>query len=195
METAGNYSVIHIYFARDAVVRETGVKHGNMSLVILFSAVAVLILLIGCVNFINLVTARSSSRAKEISVRKAAGAVRKNLIVQFLGETSLTVLVSLALALVLVAALLPSFARLTGEPLDENWLQGFAYRTRLGAGPFLLASVSALAVALLTTSFQAVKVWPPPIRPRRSGTNRTPHSAAFVVPELCPKMSGTSKPI
>jgi putative ABC transport system permease protein len=113
-----------IYFARNAVVREQGVKHGNMSLVILFSAVAVLILLIACVNFVNLVTARSSSRAKEISVRKAAGAVRKNLIVQFLGETSLTVSVSLALALVLVVALLPAFARLTGVPLEVDWTAG-----------------------------------------------------------------------
>ncbi len=113
-----------IYFARDAVVREKGVKHGNMPLVILFSAVAVLILLIACVNFINLVTARSSSRAKEISVRKAAGAVRKNLLVQFLGETSLTVFAALILALVLVVAFLPAFSRLTGEPLSVDWTAG-----------------------------------------------------------------------
>jgi putative ABC transport system permease protein len=112
-----------IYFARD-MVRENGVKHGNMSLVVLFSAIAVLILLIACVNFINLVTARSSSRAKEISVRKAAGAVRKNLLVQFLSETSLTVFVALALALVLVAGYVPSFARLTGEPLSVDWTAG-----------------------------------------------------------------------
>jgi putative ABC transport system permease protein len=112
-----------IYFARDAVV-EAGVKHGNMTLVILFSAVAVLILLIACVNFINLVTARSSSRAKEISVRKAAGAVRKNLLVQFLGETSLTVLAALLLALALVAAFLPAFVRLTGETLEIVWIGG-----------------------------------------------------------------------
>ena len=112
-----------IYFSRDTV-RESGVKHGNMSFVILFSAVAVLILLIACINFINLVTARSSSRAKEISVRKAAGAVRKNLLVQFLGETSLTVLFALILALVLVAVSLPSFVRLTGEPLTVNWTAG-----------------------------------------------------------------------
>jgi putative ABC transport system permease protein len=112
-----------IYFSRD-VVREKGVKHGNMNLVVLFTAVAFLILLIACVNFVNLVTARSSSRAKEISVRKAAGAVRKNLAVQFLGETSVTVLVSLALALVLVVALLPSFAGLTGEPLKIDWTAG-----------------------------------------------------------------------
>jgi len=106
------------------VVREAGVKHGNMNLVVLFSAVAVLILLIACVNFVNLVTARSSSRGREISVRKASGALRKNLVVQFLGETSLIVLVSLALALILVAALLPSFAALTGEPLKVDWTAG-----------------------------------------------------------------------
>jgi putative ABC transport system permease protein len=115
---------LDIYFARDEVVRESGVKHGNMTLVILFSAVAVLILLIACVNFINLVTARSSSRIKEISVRKAAGAVRKNLLVQFLGETSLTVFAALLLALVLVAVFLPAFVRLTGETLDINWAGG-----------------------------------------------------------------------
>ncbi len=114
---------LDIYFARDTVV-EKGVKHGNKNLVILFSAIAVLILLIACVNFINLVTARSSSRAKEVSVRKAAGAVRKNLFVQFLGETSLTVLVALVLALILVTASLPSFAGLTGESLGFDWTSG-----------------------------------------------------------------------
>jgi len=112
-----------VYFNR-GMHQEKGVRHGNMSLVVLFSAVAVLIMLIACVNFINLVTARSSSRAKEISVRKAAGAVRKNLLVQFLGETSLTVLAALALALALVVVGLPSFARLTGKPLEVDWTSG-----------------------------------------------------------------------
>jgi putative ABC transport system permease protein len=144
-----------IYFARDAVVREKGTKHGNMPLVILFSAVAVLILLIACVNFINLVTARSSSRAKEVSVRKAAGAVRKNLVVQFLGETTLTVLASLILALVLVAALLPSFARLTGAPLDVDWTTGKWLGGILAVFLFT-AIVSGLGPALYLSSFEPV---------------------------------------
>jgi putative ABC transport system permease protein len=162
-----------IYFARDAVIREKGVKHGNMSLVILFSAVAVLILLIGCVNFINLVTARSSSRAKEISVRKAAGAVRKNLIVQFLGETSLTVLVSLALALVLVAALLPSFARLTGEPLDVDWTTGKWLGGILAV--FLFTSiVSGLGPAFYLSSLEPVTLMRGKLgRPGRRASFRT----------------------
>jgi putative ABC transport system permease protein len=112
-----------IYFSRD-VLHEKGIKHGNLSLVIVFAAVAVLILLIACVNFINLVTARSSSRAKEISVRKAAGAVRKNLIFQFLGEASLTVFIALFLALVLVILLRPFFAGLVEESLTIDWTGG-----------------------------------------------------------------------
>ena len=112
-----------IYFARD-INQEKGIKHGNMSLVILFSAVAVLILLIACVNFINLVTARYASRAKEISIRKTAGALRKNLIVQFFGESALTVFTALALAILLAMLFLPSIAHLTGEPLKIDWTKG-----------------------------------------------------------------------
>lgn len=144
-----------IYFARDAAVRENGVKHGNMNLVVLFSAVAVLILLIACINFINLVTARSSSRAKEISIRKSSGALRKNLIVQFLGETSLTVFAALVLALVLVAVFLPSFSRLTGKPLDVDWTAGKWLVGILSV--FLFTSlVSGLGPALYLSSLKPV---------------------------------------
>lgn len=143
-----------IYFNRD-ISQEKGVRHGNMSLVILFSAAAVLILLIACVNFINLVTARSSSRAKEISVRKAAGAVRKNLLVQFLCETSLTVLGALVLALALVVVCLPSFARLTGEPLDVDWTVGKWVAGILSVFLFT-ALVSGLGPALYLSSLEPV---------------------------------------
>lgn len=161
-----------IYFARDTAV-EKGVKHGNMSLVILFSAVAVLILLIACVNFINLVTARSSSRGKEISVRKAAGAVRKNLVVQFLGETSLTVLIALILALVLVAALLPAFARLTGEPLEIEWAAGQWLGGILAVFLFT-ALVAGLGPALYLSSLEPVVLMRGRLgRPGRGASFRT----------------------
>jgi len=112
-----------IYFAR-GINHEKGVKHGNMSLVILFSAVGILILLIVCINFINMVTARTTSRAKEISIRKTAGALRKNLIVQFFGESSLTVFAALILAILLVILFLPSITQLIGEPLKIDWTKG-----------------------------------------------------------------------
>jgi putative ABC transport system permease protein len=131
-----------IYFSRD-VVMEKGTKHGNLSHVILFTAVAALILIIACVNFINLVTARSASRAKEISVRKAAGAVRKNLVFQFMGETSMTVFVALILALGLVLLFFPYFVRLTGESMEIAWTDG-----RLIAGILGVFLFTALASGL-----------------------------------------------
>jgi putative ABC transport system permease protein len=160
-----------IYFARDGVIREAGVKHGNMNLVVLFSAVAVLILLIACVNFVNLVTARSSARAKEISIRRAVGAVRKNLVVQFLGETALTILVSLVLALILVAALLPSFAGLTGEPLKIDWTAGQWLGGILAVFLFT-ALVAGLGPALYLSSLE-------PVALMREGLGRTGRGASF----------------
>jgi putative ABC transport system permease protein len=160
-----------IYFSRDAVVREKGVKHGNMNLVVLFSAVAILILLIACVNFINLVTARSSSRAKEISVRKATGAVRKDLIVQFLGETAVTVLAALALALILVAVFLPSFSRLTGRPIGVDWTAGKWLGGILAVFLFT-ALASGLGPALYLSSLE-------PVALMKGGSRRTGHQALF----------------
>jgi len=143
-----------IYFARDTVV-EAGTKHGNLNLVILFSTVAILILLIACVNFVNLVTARSSSRGKEISVRKAVGAARKNLVIQFLGETMLLVFVSLVFALFLVVSLLPSFSILTGETLDVDWINGKLLIGILSVFLFT-ALVSGLGPALYLSSLEPV---------------------------------------
>jgi len=105
-----------IYFSSN-IKREKGVKHGNLQLLVLFAAVALFILLIGCINFINLTTARASVRVKEISVRKVVGANKKNLITQFLGETLMTALFSLVFALFLAKFFLPVFNRLIGENL------------------------------------------------------------------------------
>jgi len=149
--------LLDIYFNRDAVVRETGVRHGNWSLVVLFSAAAVLILLIACVNFINLVTARSSSRAKEISVRKATGAVRRNLIVQFMGETTMTVLAAMVLAVGLAVLFLPAFSNLTGTPMRIPWTAAKWFGGMLAV--FLFTTlVSGLGPALFLSSLEPVEL-------------------------------------
>ncbi|MGD8539038.1 MAG: FtsX-like permease family protein, partial [Candidatus Aminicenantes bacterium] len=101
-----------------------GVKHGNRHMVFLFSAIALFILLIACVNFINLTTARSSVRGKEISIRKVVGADRKNLIWQFMGETFLISLMALSVSMVLVRFLLPRFNLLVGEYLTLDLFKG-----------------------------------------------------------------------
>ena len=80
---------------------------GNIQYVYIFSAVALFILLIACINFMNLTTARSANRAKEVGIRKVLGTEKKYLILQFLTESTLMALVSLVIAVVTVYLVLP----------------------------------------------------------------------------------------
>jgi putative ABC transport system permease protein len=98
---------------------ELGVN-GNIQYVYIFSLVALLILLIACVNFMNLSTARSSNRAKEVGVRKVLGSLRKDLITQFFTESLITCFVALLLALILVSTALPYFNMLSGKNLSSS---------------------------------------------------------------------------
>jgi putative ABC transport system permease protein len=100
---------------------------GSMQYVYIFSVIAIFILLIACVNFMNLSTARSSNRAKEVGVRKVLGSARKYLIAQFLTESVLITLTSAVIAVFLAWALLPLFNQLAGKQLafttsNATWL-------------------------------------------------------------------------
>jgi putative ABC transport system permease protein len=75
-----------VYFSTDAL---DNVKHGYKKMVYIFMSIAILILLIACINFINLATARATDRAKEVGLRKVLGAVRKQLVSQFMMESIL----------------------------------------------------------------------------------------------------------
>ncbi len=90
---------------------------GRIEYVRLFSIISVFILLIACINFMNLTTARSAGRAKEVGVRKVVGALRFSLIKQFIGEAILITLLSIIISLLLVTLLLPMFNELTGKQL------------------------------------------------------------------------------
>jgi len=92
-------------------------KGGNIQYVYLFSFIAIIILLIACVNFMNLSTARSSNRAKEVGVRKVLGSARKYLVAQFLTESMLVTLVSTIIAILLSVLLLPLFNQMSGKEL------------------------------------------------------------------------------
>jgi putative ABC transport system permease protein len=85
--------------------------------VYIFSAIAVFILLIACVNFMNLSTARSSNRAKEVGVRKVLGSSRKYLIFQFLAESILITLIATVIAVIAAAVLLPFFNQISGKEI------------------------------------------------------------------------------
>lgn len=88
---------------------------GSMSYIWTFSAVAFFMLLIACINYMNLTTARSARRAKEIGIRKVTGSTRKLLIMQFLSESSLTALIAVLLSVILMLILLPVFNSISGK--------------------------------------------------------------------------------
>lgn len=97
---------------------ENGIQvGGRIEYVQLFSVIAIFILVIACINFMNLSTARASRRLKEVGIKKTLGAPRKTLISQFLGESMVLTVLSLLLALLLVMILLPQFNFITGKQI------------------------------------------------------------------------------
>lgn len=90
---------------------------GRITYVRLFSAIAIFIVIIACINFMNLATAKASRRVKEVGIKKAMGAARKTLVFQYLGESTLMAFLSLAVAILIVDLLLPQFNLVTGKEL------------------------------------------------------------------------------
>lgn len=97
------------------------VKHGDRKVVYIFISIAIFILLIACINFVNLSTIRAISRSSEIGLRKAIGAKRKQLIFQFLGESVLMSFVSCLFSVALLQLLLPFYNQLLGYTLKVSW--------------------------------------------------------------------------
>jgi putative ABC transport system permease protein len=114
-----NIKKIHLYSYGKYAADSYGT--GDITYVRIWSLIAVFILIIACINFLNLSTAQSARRAREIGVRKVAGANKRVLVVQFLGESLLIVLAALAFAMVFVEILLPGFCNLIGKQLEVNY--------------------------------------------------------------------------
>jgi putative ABC transport system permease protein len=130
---------------------------GRIEYIRLFSLVAVFILLIACINFMNLATARSTNRAKEVGVRKVIGAARPVLMAQFMGEALLLTLFSIGLAILLTTLLLPAFNDLTGKQLSLPVRQPLFWAAMLGL--LLLAGfVSGSYPAIFLSSLNPVRV-------------------------------------
>ena len=113
---------------------------GTIQSVRSFSAIALLVLLIACINFMNLATARAAGRAKEVGLRKVSGARRGNIITQFYGESGLTTVLAVLAAVVIVGVLRPAFNAIAGKQIQLG---------ALISPPFLLGIVAATAVTAL----------------------------------------------
>lgn len=135
---------IHLY---SHLFREMN-PNSDVTYIYIFSSIALLILVISCANFVNLTTAQAATRAREIGVRKVNGAVRKQLVIQFLTEASIICLLALCVAQVLATLSLPLLNTLTGKALHFNYL----------VNPTMLIMIIAIAAltALLAGSYPAV---------------------------------------
>ena len=131
---------------------------GSMTRVYIFSIIAVFILLIACINYMNLSTARSALRAKEIGVRKVIGAQRKEIIRQFLGESVLVTWVALIFAVVLTWVLMPYINGLTHLNLAFNSLFSWNILIGIVCLPFVIGLLSGLYPAVFMSSFKPVQV-------------------------------------
>jgi putative ABC transport system permease protein len=129
---------------------------GNITYVYLFAVIAGFILILACVNFINLSTSRSVSRAREVGVRKVLGSFRRQLVGQFLFESILLTFLAMALALGLTAMLLPAFSSLTGAALDSLSFPYLLLVPGLLAFTVLIGVLSGGYPAFFLSSFQPV---------------------------------------
>lgn len=143
--------LIDIHLDPVPYVADYAVK-GDMRYVQIFSVVALFILLIACINFMNLATARSAKRAREVGVRKAVGARRQQLVVQFLGESVLLAVLAVFLAVFVADLLLPMFNEITGKELTLNIFSDGIWGWQL-AGTLLLV---ALGTGILAGSYPAI---------------------------------------
>ena len=127
---------------------------GSWTTVYGLAAIASLIVLIACFNFINLATARATLRAREIALRKLVGARRRQLIAQFLLEAILTVLVSLVIALAWVEILLPLYDRFTDQPIGLSYLGDWRLLAALVGGAVALGLASGVYPGIVLSAFR-----------------------------------------
>lgn len=142
---------------------------GRITFVWLFGIVGVFVLVLACINFMNLSTARSEKRAREVGVRKAIGSMRSQLVKQFLSESFMIVTIALVIALIAIALLIPSFNDLADKKIPLPFTNIYFWMITLG---FLIVTgfLAGLYPAFYLSSFQPVKVLKGTFRVGRSAS-------------------------
>jgi putative ABC transport system permease protein len=144
--------------------------NGNIVYIYLFSGIAVFILLIACVNFINLSTARAAKRAREVGMRKTFGAMRNKLIRQFVSESILYSLLAVILSLVLLELFLPLFNSIAGRELSVNFWHSPWFIPGLLSLVLLVGLAAGSYPAFYLSSFQPIRVLKGDLKSGRSNT-------------------------
>ena len=135
-----------------------GKPTGDIQYIYIFSAIALFVLLIACINFMNLTTARSSNRAKEIGIRKVVGALKSNIAKQFLSESVILAIIGLVFAVIIVLLLMGDFNDITGKEISLNTWTNSGIIIGLFLITLLTGVISGSYPALFLSSFQPVKI-------------------------------------
>jgi len=147
------FNKIHLYSPYDSFIPNNSINY-----IYILAAVALLILIIACFTYVNLSTARSLERAREVGVRKVIGAVKNQLFWQFISESILLSLIAVLLSLFLSALLLPFFNNLSNEQLQIQTLFSLSFILFSIAVAFIVSFLAGIYPALILTKFQPVKV-------------------------------------
>lgn len=154
------YPSIFLEPLRDVYLRSTrdGNKTGNINNVYIFSIIGIFILLIACINFINLTTARSAERAKEVGIRKVVGAEKRQLTQQFIGESIILCLIAFLLSVILSASLIPLFNQLAGKTISTGLFHNPEYIVILLGAAIIIGCLAGVYPALVLSSYRPVVV-------------------------------------
>ncbi len=160
MKQLNMYPTLILEKFKDAYLRSdrNDSNSGSIKNVYIFSIIAVFILLIACFNFINLTTARSAERAKEVGIRKVVGAGKQQLTRQFIGESVLICMIAFILTIAVAALLLPSFNQLAGKTLSRGVFDNMNFIGILFLASIGIGVLAGIYPALVLSSFKPVTV-------------------------------------
>ena len=158
LKTVTAQALSDVHFGSGSVEFDHNAGKGSRGALLAFAGIALLVLVIACINYMNLATARSMKRAKEIGMRKVAGASRMQLTIQTLVESALISLMSLVLALVLVEFILSDFNALTAKNLSLNLLDNIPFTLGLFSLTLIIGALAGIAPALSITRLNLLKV-------------------------------------
>ncbi len=139
-------------------IQDEAEEGGDISYIYVFGAVSAFMLIIACINYMNLATARSANRAKEVGVRKVMGSQRKQLIIQFITESVVLTLIALALSIILIYALLPAFNGLANKHLPFSYILQTPVILSLLGITLLVGVIGGSYPAFYLSSFNPVNV-------------------------------------
>lgn len=160
MRNVNIHYTLHLEPLRDVYLRSNrgGGPTGNINNVYIFSTIGIFILLVAAINFINLTTARSVERAKEVGIRKVVGEEKNSLVVKFLVESVVVALFAFGISLILYAIFQGTFNQLSGKKISEGLFQSPEYVLILLLISIGIGLLAGMYPALVLSSFNPIKV-------------------------------------